>query len=165
MTMACPGPSAARSPCGAVRCRAGAQLFSVVTGVPVLRSGAKSAASRPGHENAFSEFKFQTAKPPRSRGAMRPRFAGNSSASEPHWRDGAMGGARAPMGTLEAGGETTSRGKVTARAQGKAQRLPALHRPPGRQPFRGAPGQPAFALSAEGSLLESAPSSDRTRSG
>ncbi len=31
------------------------------------------------------------------------------------------------MGTLEAGGEPTSRGKATARAQGKAQRLPALH--------------------------------------
>jgi hypothetical protein len=34
-----------------------------------------------------------------------------------------------------------------------------------RRPFRGAPVRPAFALSAEGSLLESAPSSDRTQSG
>jgi hypothetical protein len=39
------------------------------------------------------------------------------------------------------------------------------HRPPGHRPFRGAPVQPAFALSAEGSLLESAPSPDRTRAG
>src|SRR6266436_4193115 len=61
------------------------------------------------------------------------------------------------MGTLEAGDEPTSRGKATARAQGKAQRLPALHRPPGHRPFRGAPVRPAFALSAAGSPLESGP--------
>ena len=35
--VACPGRSAARSTCGAVRCRAGAQLVCL-TGVPVLRS-------------------------------------------------------------------------------------------------------------------------------
>src|SRR3977135_3891036 len=46
----------------------------------------------------------------------------------------------------------------TARAQGKAQRLPALHRPPGHRPVRGAPVRPALALPAEGSLLESGPS-------
>src|SRR3981189_105106 len=85
---------------------------------------------------------------------MRPRFANPSRTAR---GDGAVGGARAPTGTLEAGGEPTSRGKATARAQGKPQRLPALHRPPGHRPFRGAPVRPAFALSAEGSLLESAP--------
>src|SRR4030081_1073647 len=97
-----------------------------------------------------------------SRGALRPRFASPSRTAR---GDGAVGGARAPMGTLEAGGEPTSRGKVTARAQGRAQRLPALHRPPGHRPFRGAPVRPAFALPAEGSPLESDPSLDRTRSG
>jgi hypothetical protein len=33
-----------------------AQLFSTTTGVPVLRSSAKSAASRPGHEGIFHEL-------------------------------------------------------------------------------------------------------------
>src|SRR3979409_2568783 len=105
-------------------------------------------------------FNFQTARRSRSRGAMRPRFANPSRTAR---GDGAVGGARAPMGTLEAGGEPTSRGKVTARAQGKAQRLPALHQPPGHRPFRGAPVRPAFALSKEGSPLESGPSLGRTR--
>src|SRR3981189_3621301 len=82
---------------------------------------------------------------------MRPRFANPSRTAR---GDGAVGGARAPTGTLEAGGEPTSRGKATARAQGKPQRLPALHRPPGHRPFRGAPVRPAFALSAEGSPPE-----------
>jgi hypothetical protein len=103
---------------------------------------------------------FQTATASHSRGAMRPRFANSSRTAR---GDGAVGGARAPTGTLEAGGEPTSRGKATARAQGKAQRLPALHRPSGRQPFRGAPVRPALALSAAGSPLESGPSPDRTR--
>src|SRR3977135_1387835 len=52
----------------------------------------------------------------------------------------------------------TSRGKATAPAPGKSQRLPRLHRPPGHRPVRGAPVRPAFALPAEGSLLESDPS-------
>src|SRR5258705_13935300 len=111
----------------------------------------------------ISEFKFQTAELPHSRGAMRPRFASPSRTAR---GDGAVGGARAPMGTLGGGiNGPASRGKATARAQGKAQRLPALHRPPGRRPSRGAPVRPALALSAEGSLLESAPSSNRTRAG
>jgi hypothetical protein len=47
-----------------------------------------------------SEFKFQTANLPRSRGAMRPRFASPPRTAR---GDGAVGGARAPTGTLEAG--------------------------------------------------------------
>ena len=43
---------------------------------------------------------FQTAKLSRSRGAKRPRFANPSRTAR---GDGAVGGARAPMGTLEAG--------------------------------------------------------------
>ena len=46
---ACPGRSAARSSCEAVRCRAGVQL-ACLTGVPALRSSVKNAAPRPGHE-------------------------------------------------------------------------------------------------------------------
>ena len=46
--------------------------------------------------------------------------------------------------TLEAGGEPTSRGKATARAQGKAQRLPALHQT--TRPSTG-PGRPGPASS------------------
>jgi hypothetical protein len=177
----------------AVRCRAGAQLFSIVTGVPVLRNGMKNAASRPGHETpslpgltrqsilfervlrrvmdtrvkpaydaeyvaascSNSSSRSQTAKLPYSRGAMRPRFASPSQTAR---GDGAVGGARAPMGTL--GGRInvpTSRGKApraarhlarqgTARAQGKAQRLPALHRPPGHRPFRGTPVRPSRSV-------------------
>jgi hypothetical protein len=100
-------------------------------------------------------FNFQTATLPRSRGAKRPRFASPPQTAR---GDGAVGGARAPMGTPRGGiNVPTSRGKATARAQGKAQRLPALHQPPGHRPFRGAPVRPAFALSKEGSLLESGP--------
>jgi hypothetical protein len=44
-----PGRSAARSPCGAVRCRAGAVPSSVFVTVPALRSGMQNAAPRPGH--------------------------------------------------------------------------------------------------------------------
>src|SRR4051794_25584807 len=53
-SLSCPGRSAARSPCGAVRCRAGAQLAKTLSGVPVLRCSASQelrAASRPGHES------------------------------------------------------------------------------------------------------------------
>jgi hypothetical protein len=64
---------------------------------------------------SISDLKIQTASLPHSRGAMRPRFASPSRTAR---GDGAVGGARAPMGTLEAGGEPTSRGKATARAQG-----------------------------------------------
>jgi hypothetical protein len=45
-------------------------------------------------------FKFQTAKPLYSRGALRPSFASPSRTAR---GDGAVGGARAPTGTLEAG--------------------------------------------------------------
>ena len=100
-----------------------------------------------------SDSSIQTAKLSYSRGAVRPRFANPSRTPR---GDGAMGGARAPMGTPEAGFTHLAR-QGTARAQGKAQRLPALHRPPGHQPFRGAPVRPAFALSAEGSPLEALP--------
>src|SRR3954447_24406966 len=44
-----PGRSAARSPCEAVRCRAGAVQGAVFGTVPALRSGMKNAAPRPGH--------------------------------------------------------------------------------------------------------------------
>jgi hypothetical protein len=48
----------------------------------------------------FLDSEFQTAKLSRSRGAKRPRFASPSRTAR---GDGAVGGARAPMGTLEAG--------------------------------------------------------------
>src|SRR4051794_15800511 len=68
-------------------------------------------------------------------------------------------------GTLGGGGEPTSRGKATARAQGKAQRLPALHQPPGYRPFRDAPVRPALALSAERNASRKRRPSNMTRSG
>jgi hypothetical protein len=40
-----------------VRCRAGAPVATTATGVPVLRSSVKNAASRPGHESCDSNFK------------------------------------------------------------------------------------------------------------
>src|ERR1700710_858744 len=76
------------------------------------------------------------------------------------WSGGRRQGAcEAP---LEAGQWTHLARQGTARAQGKAQRLPALHRPPGHRPSRDAPVRPAFALSAERSLLESSLSLNRT---
>ena len=52
--LAFPGRSAARSSCEAVRCRAGVPVCTrQETGVPVLRSGMKNAASRPGHETSI----------------------------------------------------------------------------------------------------------------
>ena len=48
--MACPGRSAARSTCEAVRCRAGAVSNTVFVTVPALRSGMKNAAPRPGQD-------------------------------------------------------------------------------------------------------------------
>ena len=105
-------------------------------------------------------FKFQTAKPLYSRGAKRPRFANPSRTAR---GDGAAGGARAPAGTLGGGiNVPTSRGKATARAQGRRCASRRSTWPPGRRPFRGAPVRPAFALSAAGPLLESGPSLNRT---
>ena len=161
---------------GAVRCRAGPRLLAFEeTGSRFCEAAASARAGRTASHRARDtaasvarrarcRIRFQTATLSHSRGAMRPRFA--SPSRRPARGDGAVGGARMlAMAPLEAGGEPTSRGKATARAQGKAQRLPALHRPPDRRPFRGAPVRPALALSAEGSLLESGPSSDRTRAG
>ena len=51
-----PGRSAARSSCEAVRCRAGAVQSTVFGTVPVLRSGMKNAAPRPGHKKKFNIF-------------------------------------------------------------------------------------------------------------
>ena len=92
---------------------------------------------------------------------MRPRFA---SPSRTPRGDGAAGGARAlARHPWRRDNVPTSRGKATARAQGRRCASRRSTWPSGRRPFRGAPVRPAFALSAEGSLLESGPSSNRTR--
>src|SRR5712672_3176696 len=96
-----------------------------------------------------SEFKFQTATLPRSRGATRPRFANPSRTAR---GDGAAGGARAPTGTLEAGLTYPPRA-ARHRARPRLGAAPPSA-PPACRPVRGAPVQPAFALSAEGSPLE-----------
>jgi hypothetical protein len=58
---------------------------------------------------------------------------------EPARGDGAAGGARAPAGTLGGGiNVPTSRGKATARAQGRRCASRRSTWPPGRRPFRGA---------------------------
>jgi hypothetical protein len=96
---------------------------------------------------ACENFKFQTAKLSHSRGAKRPRFASPSRTAR---GDGAVGGARMLARHPWRRDQWTHLARQgTARAQGKAQRLPALHRPPVHRPFRGAPVRPAFALSAE----------------
>jgi hypothetical protein len=107
----------------------------------------------------FLIHKIQTATASRSRGAMRPRFASPSRTAR---GDGAVGGARAPMGTLEAGltyPPRAARHRARPRLGAAPPSAPPATRPstvPGR------PGRPAFALPAAGSLLESAPSLDRT---
>src|SRR6185369_1556070 len=55
-----PGRSAARSSSrsGALQSRGPGYLLVEETGVPVLRSGMKNAASRPGHGSAFHERLF-----------------------------------------------------------------------------------------------------------
>src|ERR1700730_46029 len=116
----------------------------------------------------LAKFLNSNFKQPRLRILAAQCVRGLPETPPPANRAGAMERWEAPgclRGTLGGGiNVPTSRGKATARAQGKAQRLPALHRPIHR-PFRGAPARPALALSAEGSPLESAPSSDRTRAG
>jgi hypothetical protein len=89
---------------------------------------------------------FQTTKLPHSRGAMRPRFADPSRTPR---GGGAVGGARAPMGTLEAGlmdPPRAARHRARPRQGAAPPSAPPATRPstvPGR------PGPPAFALSAE----------------
>src|SRR6195256_5879914 len=91
---------------GAVRCRAGAQLSSMVTGVPVLRSGMKNAASRPGHVIAFV-IQFSNSQAC----AFSRRNASEVCQSLANRARGWSGGRRqgAQWDTLEAGGETTPR--------------------------------------------------------
>jgi hypothetical protein len=106
------------------------------------------AASRPGHVIALrSSFEFQTAKPPHSRGAVRPRFA--ISFARPARGDGAVGGARAPMGTPRGGiNVPTSHGKAPCapKARRSASQRSTNHQAVDRS---GAPVRPAFALSVE----------------
>jgi hypothetical protein len=87
----------------------------------------------------ISEFKFQTAKPLRSRGAKRPRFASPSRTAR---GDGAVGGARAPMGTLEAGLTYPPRAARQPRAP-KARRS-ASQRSTGLSTVPGRPGPASF---------------------
>ncbi len=149
-------PDAAQRVALAQRCAAepGPYRAPVFGTVPVLRSGMKNAASRPGHVIAFliqisnsqsvvipgRASSARTRNPEvldhrvhhvwipgslalgrkrpgmtgmilHSRGAMRPRFA--ISLARPARGDGAVGGARAPMGTLGGGIHVpTSHGKA-----------------------------------------------------
>src|SRR5947199_8646316 len=54
--ISCPGRDAARSTCEALLRRTGTPVILLLeeTGVPVLRSGMKNAASRPGHDDCKS---------------------------------------------------------------------------------------------------------------
>ena len=64
---------------GVVRCRAGVRFFCWATGVPVLRSGMKNAASRPGHVSSGSPIAAAIKPHPlRSWGSLRPRFSPNN---------------------------------------------------------------------------------------
>src|ERR1700730_14366876 len=91
-----------------------------------------------------------------SRGATRPRFA--LSLARPARGDGAVGGAKGvALGTpwRQVNGPT-SRGKAprAPKARRSASQRSTNHQAVDRS---GAPVRPAFALSAEGSLLESGP--------
>src|SRR4051812_45999893 len=72
----CPGRDAARSPCEVLLRRAGTPVILLLeeTGVPVLRSGMKNAASRPGHDGCKSPN--SNVKQPRLRVLAPPREFG-----------------------------------------------------------------------------------------
>ena len=112
----------------------------------------------------FSDLQIQTAKLSRARGAMRPRFA--SPSRKVREGDGAAGGARVlARHPLRRGYPPTSRGTVKPRAPIDGGRC-ASRRSTFCQPASSAdPGPRSGQLSLcplQGSLLESAPSSDRT---
>jgi hypothetical protein len=149
-------PDAAQRVALAERCAAepGPRLLATrETEVPVLRSGMKNAASRPGHEIRDSNFKqpsFYILAAQCVRALPVPRYL--REAMERREAPGCL------RGTLGGGiNGPTSRGKATARAQGRRCASRRSTWPSACRPFRGAPVRPAFALSAEGSLLESAP--------
>src|SRR5258708_38570320 len=84
---------------------------------------------------------------------MRPRFADPSRTAR---GDGAVGGARAPTGTLEAGGEPTPRGKAPRAPKARRSASPRStghHASAGA----GAPAHPPFLFPLEGCLLKTAP--------
>src|SRR3954468_12033910 len=92
---------------------------------------------------------------------MRPRFA--ISLARPARGGGAVGGARAPTGTPEAGGEPTSPGKVNRARPRLGAAPPSAPPTTGLSTVPGRPGPASFrSVRLKGSLLESGPSSNRT---